>query len=225
MLKKLEWDSAFFNLNVGELTLDSFSTRIDASGFDLLYVLSKEAATCNIPSFTKTFSEEKIKFSKELQQLEVPSSAICSIFDCSYTIEDLYELAYESGKQSRFLLDTKFTEAKFKELYRLWIDNSLNKQFADDILVYRENNLILGLVTFKLVKDTASVGLIAVNPEAQGKGIGGKLIHALEYFLVEKKGKSLVIPTQMTNTQACDFYTKQGYKITEQTTITHYWKD
>lgn len=225
MLKKLEWDSAFFNLNVGELTHDSFSTRIDVSGFDLLYVLSKEATTCNIPSFTKTFSEKKVKFSKELQQLEAPSSAICSIFDCSYTLEDLYKLAYESGKQSRFLLDTKFTEAKFKELYRLWIDNSLNKQFADDILVYRENNSILGMVTYKQIEEKATVGLIAVGPEAQGKGIGRKLLCTLESVLFEKKCKELIIPTQMTNTQACNFYTKQGYKIIEQTTITHFWKD
>lgn len=225
MLKKLEWDSAFFNLNVGELTLDSFSTRIDVSGFDLLYVLSKEATTGNIPSFTKTFSEEKVKFSKELQQLEAPSSAICSIFYCSYTIEDLYKLAYESGKQSRFLLDKKFTEAKFKELYRLWIDNSLNKKFADDVLVYRENNTVLGMVTYKQIEEKATVGLIAVGPEVQGKGIGSKLICALESVLVEKKCKELIIPTQMTNIQACNFYTKQGYKIIEQTTITHFWKD
>jgi ribosomal protein S18 acetylase RimI-like enzyme len=225
MLKKLEWDSAFFNLNVGELTLDSFSTPIDLSGFDLLYVLSKEAITCNIPSFIKFFSEEKVKYSKELQQLEAPSSAICSIFDCSYTIEDLYKLAYESGKQSRFLLDTKFTEAKFKELYRLWIDNSLNKQFADDILVYRENNLILGMVTYKASEENATVGLIAVSPNVQGKGIGRKLLCTLESVLVEKKCKKLIIPTQTSNIQACNFYTKQGYKIIEQTTITHYWKN
>lgn len=224
MLKKLEWDSAFFNLNVGELTYDSYSTEQDVSCFDLLYVLSKEATTCNIPRFTKTFSEEKVKFSKKLQQLEAPNSAICSIFDCSYAIEDLYKLAYESGKQSRFLLDTKFTKAKFKELYRLWIDNSLNKQFADDILVYRENNSILGMVTYKQTEEHATVGLIAVNPNTQGKGIGGKLLNALEYVLAEKKCKVLLIPTQTTNVQACNFYIKQGYQIIEQTTITHYWK-
>jgi hypothetical protein len=79
MLKKLEWDSAFFNLNVGELTLNSFSTPIDVSGYDLLYVLSKEGTKCNIPSFTKFFSEEKVKYSKDLQQLEAPISPICSI--------------------------------------------------------------------------------------------------------------------------------------------------
>lgn len=224
MIKKLDWDSAFFKMNVGELTLDTLPTDIDASEFDLIYVLSKEVPAFNMNGFSKLFSEEKVKFCKHLQQIESPSSSICSVFDCSYNREDLYQLAYESGKQSRFLLDTKFTEAKFKELYRLWVDNSLSKQFADDILVYKEGKIVSGMVTYKQNKDKVSVGLIAVSPEAQGKGIGKKLLQALEYSLYQKNFKTLFIPTQRTNSQACTFYTKQGYKIIEQTMISHYWK-
>lgn len=226
MLKKLEWDSNFFKLKVGEVTADSFSTE-EVFSFDLLYVLSKELKEeCSIPHFTKTFSEQKVKFSKQLQQIHPPPcSAVSSVFVRPYNLQELYELAYESGKQSRFLLDKKFTEAKFKELYRLWIDNSLNKQVADDVLVYREKNFILAMVTYKQTEEKATVGLIAVHPNAQGKGIGGKLLQALEYVLAEKKCKELLIPTQTTNIQACSFYTKQGYQIIEQTTITHYWKD
>ena len=89
-------------MNVGELTLDTLPTDIDASEFDLIYVLSKEVPTFNMNGFSKMFSEEKVKFCKHLQQIEPPSSSICSVFDCSYNREDLYQLAYESGKQSRF---------------------------------------------------------------------------------------------------------------------------
>ena len=44
---------------------------------------------------------------------------------------------------SRFNLDKKFGRTKFEELYVKWVDNSINKVFADDLLIYKENNQTL----------------------------------------------------------------------------------
>jgi dTDP-4-amino-4,6-dideoxy-D-galactose acyltransferase len=82
----------------------------------------------------------------------------------------------------------------------------------------------LGFISYKIFGDYAIVGLIAVRPEHQGKGVGKKLLAAVENELSYKLIKELRIPTQLKNKQACGFYAKLGYKMIEQISIKHYWK-
>ncbi|NBL65781.1 dTDP-4-amino-4,6-dideoxygalactose transaminase [Flavobacterium sp. NST-5] len=104
------------------------------------------------------------------------------------------------------------------------MDNSINKKFADGILIFFEDQKPKGFVTYKIQETSATVGLIAVDAEFQGNKIGAKLLIHLEQMLIEKNVKQLIIPTQLSNHQACHFYTKQGYSIKNQTRIKHYWK-
>lgn len=41
----------------------------------------------------------------------------------------LYESAYQAGIHSRYRSDRHISEETFKQLYRNWIDNSVNKGF------------------------------------------------------------------------------------------------
>ena len=63
-----------------------------------------------------------------------------------------------------------------------------------------------------------------MDKKHQGKGIGGILLKHLETILYQKGITSLTIPTQFENKQACNFYSKQGYSIFENTFIKHFWK-
>lgn len=227
MIKKLEWDSTFFEQKIGEIILNQYQSSFDLEdmSFDLLYIKSNEKFDLSLMGYKNTFSEVKLTYEKKLKK---NSSRIQNIFpfkQTDYNVEDLYELAYESGKHSRFNLDEKFKKNKFQELYRTWIVNSLINKFADGFLVYVENETILGFVSYKISSNTATIGLIAVNPKAQGKGIGGKLLEYIEQELVEKKITYLSIPTQESNKPACSFYEKQGYKIKKYTYIKHYWNE
>jgi dTDP-4-amino-4,6-dideoxy-D-galactose acyltransferase len=224
MVKKLQWDSDFFNLNVGEIIYDENYEMEDISNYDLIYLFSDEEFDLKIPNFENSFSETKVVFIKNTETYQQTSKLILKVDEVSVTKEQLYLLAYESGKNSRFLLDNKFNENLFKNLYQTWIDNSINKKFADDILVYFEENKLKGFVSYKINNDNASVGLIAVNSDYQGKGIGAKLLNYLENLLFEKGVHQLTIPTQLDNIQACNFYQKQGYSIKNKTSIKHYWK-
>jgi GNAT superfamily N-acetyltransferase len=133
-------------------------------------------------------------------------------------------LAFVSGKFSRFKRDSNFQQYEFEALYKTWVDNSISKEFADAILLYKVQNTILGFITYKIIEDCATVGLMAVCAEHQSKGIGRKLLEAVENELSNKQIKELSIPTQLQNEQACGFYTKLGYYIIEKTIIKHYWK-
>ncbi|NMH25799.1 GNAT family N-acetyltransferase [Flavobacterium solisilvae] len=224
MIAEKKWDSDFFNLKIGEVNFTDCKDCLNFADFDLLYIVSDEDFDLQIDGFTNLFSEQKVKFHKKLSEILQTNENVFSHSEIEYNIQELYQLAFESGKHSRFLLDKNFGTEKFKELYCLWIDNSISKTFADNVFLYKNNQEIAGLLTYKTTDDNATVGLIAVSNKHQGKGIGSILLKHLETILYQKGITSLTIPTQFENKQACNFYSKQGYSIFENTFIKHYWK-
>lgn len=225
VIKYLEWDSSFFNKKIGLLDLSQNQKYLKVENdYDLIYVVSDQEIVVNLINYQQTHSDTKVVFSKILSKEEkLVDNAIVSVLN-SAPKESIYQLAFESGKFSRFNLDVNFTNSEFKQLYKKWVDNSFSKEFADDILVYENLNKSIGFVTFKIFENYATIGLIAVSLLHQGKGIGRKLLEAVESKLVVLGVDELKIPTQLQNKVACEFYIKMGYKIIEEKTIKHYWK-
>ena len=224
MIKKLNWDSEFFNLKIGEVSYKDSKSLNDQLEFDLLYVYSYSNFELQIKNFENTFSEVKLSFVKKISANKFIEPKIFSINDIDVNVNVIYELAFESGKNSRFLLDEKFSSNDFKRLYKKWVDNSVSKTIAEDILIYYDNNKVEGFVSYKIENKNATIGLIAVASNSQGKGIGGKLLNQIESILDKQNIEKLIIPTQLVNTQACNFYKKHGYFIEETKYIKHYWK-
>ena len=226
----LDWDSKFFNLKIGTVDASSKSEEksIEIKGdFDLIYAKFEHNFDLVIVGYDKKFEEQKVVFGKQLKPLEIDETKNVFSFNPANTekyILDLYQLAFESGKFSRFKLDDGFTQNQFEDLYKKWVDNSINKAFADDVLVYQIEDKIVGFVTYRVHTDFATIGLIATHPEFQGQGIGKQLIKEVEQKLINTNCFELRIPTQESNLQAYNFYSKQGYQIIESTTIKHYWK-
>ncbi|MEM7086960.1 MAG: GNAT family N-acetyltransferase [Bacteroidota bacterium] len=226
-VRPLSWDSAFFNLKIGELQLEKDNTMfVIPEAFDLIYVRSSKEIVIDLPKYSGTYSEIKIVFEKsELTTNTRLSPGISDVFNTEFKLEDLYDLAFESGKYSRFSMDPLFTEAHFRKLYRTWIDNSMNKTFADGFLVYQADEEICGFVTYQIKGTKAVIGLIATSRERQGQGIGTQLIKGVESQLVAAGITTLQIPTQLKNEGACNFYKKLGYSPIKTTYLKHYWRD
>lgn len=224
MIKKLKWDSDFFGIEIGEFFYDGKESESNFDEYDLLYLKSKIDIYPEIRNFENTFSETKLIFAKELEQNNNTNENIFSFKDLKIDKSLIYKLSFESGKFSRFNLDPNFENDKFQELYKLWIDNSISNIFADDLLVYLDQNEIIGFITYKTQNNTATIGLVAVSQNCQGKGIGSQLLKAVEHKLNNNSIKRLLIPTQQINEIACNFYKKQGYRIEETLFIKHYWK-
>lgn len=222
MIRRLDWDSEFFGFEIAEW-LSNEGMADDPSRFRLIYAKSISGQMPYIEGFENRFSEKKIMYSKFLQNKEVFCDGI-STFSDNGKAGDLYELAYESGKYSRFRMDKDFGEHHFRKLYNAWIDNSISGLFADEVLVYKIDGIVAGMVTYKIHNDYASIGLIAVAPGQQGKGIGKRLLDCVEAKLLEKEIVELRIPTQESNAPACSFYEKRGYSVLETQYIMHYWK-
>ncbi|WP_394758861.1 GNAT family N-acetyltransferase [Flavobacterium sp.] len=225
-IKKLDWDSDFFNLEIGEVNLEKDNCVIDADAYDLVYVKSKNDSQLDIKGYQNTFTDQTLIYIKDLEKKEneIEIENIFPFDENKFPIEKLYELAYVGGSFSRFNLDTKFDKEKFKKLYRTWIDNSLNGKNADELLVYEENGELMGFVTYKIDNDIATYYLLAVLPQYQGKKIGIKLFEYVAQKMRNLNVKKLMIPTQRSNVGACYIYEKLGYTILEKKYIKHYWK-
>lgn len=79
------------------------------------------------------------------------------------------------------------------------------------------------MVTLTVEQRQASIGLIAVSEENQGKGWGKKLIQAAEFQAFKQGATTMKIPTQSSNAPACKLYASLGYQPVQQSYIYHYW--
>lgn len=223
MIKILPWDSEFFGLRIGQLELPACKRNIDTE-YDLIYVLLPSDKPLSLEGSELTFTEEKLVFSKKPEVWVCDRIKVVSHTQIPYNVEELYALAYESGKYSRFRLDSNFPTWAFSKLYRQWVDNSLNSEFATDVLLAVHEGKICGMVTYKINGSVASIGLIAVSAECQGRGIGSDLLYEVESRLQTSGVDCLDIPTQASNLQACAFYRNKGYEISKKSIIQHYWR-
>ncbi|MFK7781387.1 GNAT family N-acetyltransferase [Psychroserpens sp.] len=230
-INKLNWDSDFFKANIGEVTLND-SNQIDDSqvqDFNLIVIKQEKDTSIHLKNFSKHFEETKYVFVKQLTENIKSQTSCFEVFNTDDQPIDaslFYNLAYESGKYSRFKLDQHFPENSFERLYQLWVLNSVNKQFADKVFYIKHTNQsIVGFATVRKHKKHASIGLIAVSEGFQGQGIGKLLLRDVETYCLSQQISELQIPTQKKNTIACSFYKKNGYSVLEETIIKHYWNN
>jgi dTDP-4-amino-4,6-dideoxy-D-galactose acyltransferase len=223
-IKKLEWDSTFFNLNIGELSLlESTNLNIDSIkpfclNFDLVYVFS--SGSFLNPVF---FESQKIELELVLSKKDSNIKKNENIYSCQELSNDLIKLSYECGKHSRFKLDSKFSTSDFENLYKVWIEKSIEREICDEVFVYKIEDQIVGFVTIKIKDLEAEIGLIAVDLKYQGIGIGQGLIDSTINYSLRKGIKKIVVSTQGNNLQAIAFYTRKDFKITKTKIITHLW--
>ncbi len=225
MIKKLDWDSNFFGLQIAEYIFDNKKISDFDENYDLIYVLSNTECEIKFKEYHQTYKENKlIYFKNDFTYNHLNSDNILCFSGTFFSREELYKLSLESGKYSRFKCDKNFTEQQFENLYKKWIDNSLDLNFADDVLVYLVDDKIAGFVTYKISNEQGIIGLIAVLPSQQGKGIGKKLIQFVENKLIKRNIRILSISTQKENIEACSFYEKLGYEIKDSLIIKHFWR-
>lgn len=225
-IKYLNWDSTFFKKKIGEIEITNSNFQFPKMDYDLLYVKQKRKFKFELSGYNKLYNETQLTFFKTIGNSTSPTDN--KIFSAlrvkNIEIEQIYNLAFESGRNSRFKHDKKFTEKEFCELYKCWVDNSLNQKLAEELLIYREQNEIQGFITYSLTGHDASIGLIAVSPHKQGTGLGLKLLEAVEEKIRSKGIKILFVKTQKHNNGACAFYKKNGFGIFEKQIIKHFWK-
>lgn len=235
-IQLLAWDTETFKRKIGRVsfeqavTYEEFHELLTLARFEkyeLLYIFQSE----EIDFFYKdefaemSMVDQKVIFNKKLEQekLRIDISPFVSEYQNENVTPQLLNLAYESGRYSRFYVDKHFLRNDFQELYSMWITRSVSKEIADEVLVYEKEGIIAGMLTYKITDNVATIGLIAVDPQIQGKKIGTELITFMEYKLSQLAVSEINVATQIQNMRACCFYKKNKYSIKQITKIYHVW--
>ncbi|WP_145540097.1 dTDP-4-amino-4,6-dideoxy-D-galactose acyltransferase [Yersinia alsatica] len=105
--------------------------------------------------------------------------------------------------------------------YALWAEKAVLGTFDHQcLLVMDSSGQPAGFVTLRDLQDgSARIGLLAVFPDAQGKGIGSLLMSAAKQWCQSHGLHRLHVATQMSNIAALRLYIRSGASIES----TAYW--
>lgn len=102
------------------------------------------------------------------------------------------------------------------------LNPKFNREFIgnlEKVLVYEENNEIIGFIEFLSLYEVVEIINIIVKEEYRNKGIGTKLLNSS----INKDTKEIILEVRDNNEEGLKFYQDNGFKIIR--TINNYYKD
>lgn len=230
MIEFLKWDSEFLGIQTGKLILDHLPNFehlveiIQKEQFKLLYIFV-DPLNENLNRILKNngvlLADKKQTY---LQSIFTSDLFILpNIVNIHHLSNELITLAFESGVYSRFKIDTNFAENTYEKLYEIWIRKSVEHVIAEQVWGYFIDNKIVGMVTFAQKGGRGDIGLLAVNENYRGLGIGIALINKVKSYCNDNKISELQVITQGDNNPAISLYLKTGFALEKQINIYHYW--
>lgn len=233
--EKLDWDSSFFGIKVGRINNAELSTSelrnlivlMKDDNFDLVYLPSKkEFDNKFISNLGGVLVDKKLTFKVDLSSLNLDgliSTDIVEPYCKTMPLDEIEDLAIQSGKYSRFAVDPKLSNESFVSLYKIWINRSLNKEIASEVLLIRDDKNIAGMVTLGDKNGVGDIGLIAVDSAYRGNGYGEILVRSAQKWFLLNGYKYSQVVTQGDNTPACNLYKKCGYEVSDFEYFYHFW--
>lgn len=231
----LNWDSNFFGFKVAKIfiqelnKIDSIIEDLKEKNIKLVYwQVRPEMLGANeiAKKHGGVMVDLKTTFSTTLNKKDHYSTdKHIQLYEKNFACDDIMELAVQCGLYSRYFIDKRIPRDKATALYKIWIQKSVNHEMADDVLVYKANKHLAGLVSVGIKNDIGHIGLVGVDATHRGNSIGSKLIFAsLDYF-ANRGVKTVNVITQGYNLPACNFYKKCGFEVSEQVNFYHFWLD
>lgn len=221
MIKKLDWDSNFWNLKIANLSFENNNFReeeYNVSNSDYDIIQSKvEIDEKKIINFLEInnfkFDNLEVSLDKDLKNYNLKK--IEYELAQKKDIEDVCIIASNVFKESRFEKFEKISNQTTSNFYSLWAKKSILGTFNDYCIIKRdESNRIMGFITLKLINnDLAQIGLFGVGKSYQNSGVGSSLLKSTIGFLIKNNIKKIIVSTQGTNYKALNFYYKNNFKL------------
>lgn len=230
----LEWDSQFFGYPVARVSfgkggtdkLENVFQQINSKNIRLTYLyVTPDDLEINrfIEKKGCLLADQKVVFVKTTEKHNNFKNKIIEFQETEIN-EKILSLALISGIWSRFRMDKNFINNEFERLYTEWISNSINKTKAFKTLVAIKESDFVGITTLGEKSDYADIGLVAVDENHRGQGIGYDLIHTADNTAFDMGYKQIKVVTQLKNIEACRLYKKCNFQVESITNIYHYWK-
>jgi dTDP-4-amino-4,6-dideoxy-D-galactose acyltransferase len=206
----LDWDTEFWGLRVGgaegveglgqwaiENTIGLMCVLIDADAPD--EAQRAEEQGFRFMDVRVTLHRETIRcggMAREAKPADLPA---------------LKAIAGVSHRITRFYADPTLDDELCDDLYEEWIRRSL-AGWADAVLVIDVDEEPVGYVTVHLNEETSSIGLIAVQEEMRGKGIGTMLVSSAVAWAHAHDAKQMTVVTQGRNIAAQRLFQHGGFR-------------
>jgi len=233
----LKWDSDFFGFKVARIINDELDDaalsktlkHLRNAGYRLVYWLfpvSYEKAFRIAISHGGLLVDEKVTYIKEVNALSYSEKvSLYKTVPYSGVVADdaLIKLSLLSSEYSRFRFDQNFSRELSEKLYTCWISRSVSREIASEVLVIKNINDYLGMITLGTKNGRGDIGLVAVAEDSRCKGLGRILVNDAERYFIEKNICLAQVVTQKNNHGACRLYELCGYHIEKIENVFHLW--
>ena len=230
MLKKLDWDSTFFNYPVYKLSLNNEDTFLESielllkTDFKLAYLFTRNKildCTHSNSSILLNLVDQKVTYSKS--NIPIVNKSLNIVNNPKYQ-NQISNLCIQSGEYSRFKIDKNFQNNEFTKLYEIWGANAINNISKTILAEFDEINNIIGIAIVSVHESTLNIEIIAVDKVSRNMGIGTALINQIYNFCNKNQCVKIDVVTQLDNHTACSFYEKNGFHLNNLDYIYHIWK-
>jgi ribosomal protein S18 acetylase RimI-like enzyme len=227
----LDFDSSLFGYKVGAASfadidneeLRLFYNQIKEEQYRLFYCYPKdEKSAILLNTFGAKAVDHKCIYLKE-KLISQTTNKLIKSYSKTKDHNFLSQLVLQSGVFSRFRIDTNFHNKEFEKLYSKWIEKSINKEIVDDIIVFLDNQVELGFLSYRIKDNICDLSLIAVDKSIRNKGIGRNLVKQLENICIQVGVDKIKVTTQLNNRAACCFYETNGFRLILVETVYHLW--
>ena len=234
-LEELLWDTGFFGFPVARLItagqsvtiLEALLHEAQERGIRLLYLVilpTETAAAAVAKRAGALLVDRKITFRMPIQNVAQRLTLHPAIRPTTTYTPQLESLAQQSGQYSRFRLDSNFTLQVFSRLYSQWLRNALTGTMARQVLAWHNaKGEEQGMITLGEKNGRLAIGLLAVDANMRGRGVGQALVAAASTQGHLWGYSELEVVTQRANAAACSFYQKCGFSIEQEEHIYHLW--
>lgn len=213
-LTPLNWENAFFHVNSALLSLDRHQAAIedaDLQTYDLVQVkvLSQQTAELDALSLRGfRLVEGEADFVLGIGKSSRPEGIRIARKE---HIPALRQAASGAFSHSRFR-EPWFRQGDSAQFYARWVENAVLGTFDDQcLLAVNQQGCLQGFVTLRELPDgSARIGLLATLPEAQGLGVGQRMVEAALDWCRVRKLTRLHVGTQLGNLPAIRLYLRCG---------------
>ncbi|WP_034948595.1 dTDP-4-amino-4,6-dideoxy-D-galactose acyltransferase [Erwinia oleae] len=212
-IKPLIWESEFFSRQSGliDLTGDAPLTEAMLHGYDVVQakVLSQQTAELDaLGELGFRLVEGEADFVLSVDAASRPEGIRIARAE---HIPALRQAASEAFAWSRFRAPW-YQPGDSGRFYAQWIENAVLGAFDDQcLLAADENGAMQGFISLRELPDgSGRVGLLATLPEAQGLGVGYRMMAAAADWCRVRRLSRLHVATQLSNLAALRLYQRCG---------------
>lgn len=228
----LQWESDFFGLSTAKLDFTATQAEIILASQLNDYVITQAKIAAHdierldgLSQLGFSLVEGEVDFALTIGiENAYLNSGLLAIDRVEVAVADEIPVLRQAAEQvfsnSRFRAPW-YREGDSGRFYALWIEKAVLGSFDHTCLLVKEaSGAILGFVSLRhLDDDTARIGLLAVMPGANGRGIGRKLMSAAWGWCKQHKKRQLNVATQISNVAALNLYSRSGAAVAS----TAYW--